>query len=84
MEEDVYVTASAARLLLRVSKTKMAAMLRAGEMPWVPDPANKRAKLIRTADIAAWNARRLRPKPTRQPALVAAHVTDTATTKEDF
>jgi excisionase family DNA binding protein len=57
-----YVTATEATRLLDVSKVKMAKLLRSGEIPYIPDPRNQRAKLIKRCDIDAWLAKAPRPK----------------------
>jgi Uma2 family endonuclease len=51
-----YVTAAEALELLEVSEGKLTAMLKSGELPWRPNPRNKRAKLIKRSDIQAWLA----------------------------
>lgn len=60
--EQEYVTATEATRLLDVSKVKMAKLLRSGEIPYVSDPRNERAKLIKRSDIDAWLAKAPRPK----------------------
>jgi len=40
----------------------MAKMLRSGEIPYIPDPRNERAKLIKRSDINAWLAKAPRPR----------------------
>ena len=60
--ENEYVTATEATRLLDISKVKMAKLLSTGEMPFVADPRNERAKLIKRSDIDAWLAKALRPK----------------------
>lgn len=57
---DEYITATEARLRLGVSRGKMTAMLKAGDLKWVSDPRNSRAKLIRVADVEAWRVRDVR------------------------
>ncbi len=61
-QHSEYVTATEAKALLGVSEYKMTAMLKSGEMPWYPDPRNKRAKLIKRSDIEAWLAKAVRPR----------------------
>jgi len=56
------VTATEAASLLDVSKTKMAKLLRSGEIPHISDPRNERAKLIKRSDIDAWLAKAPRPR----------------------
>ncbi len=51
-----YVTAADALELLEVSEGKLTTMLKSGELPWRPNPRNKRAKLIKRSDIEAWLA----------------------------
>jgi excisionase family DNA binding protein len=60
--ENEYVTATEATQLLDVSKGKMAKLLDTGEIPYIPDPRNARAKLVKRADINAWLAKAPRPK----------------------
>jgi excisionase family DNA binding protein len=60
--ESEYVTATEATRLLDVSKAKMAKLLSNGEIPYVSDPRNERAKLIKRTDIDAWLAKAPRPK----------------------
>ncbi len=59
---EEYVTATEATHLLDVSKVKMAKLLRSGEIPYISDPRNERAKLIKRSDIDAWLAKAPRPK----------------------
>jgi excisionase family DNA binding protein len=59
---EEYVTATEATHLLEVSKVKMAKLLRSGEIPYIPDPRNERAKLIKRSDIDAWLAKAPRPR----------------------
>jgi excisionase family DNA binding protein len=61
-DENEYVTATEAMRLLDVSKGKMAKLIKTGEMPYISDPRNERAKLIKRADINAWLAKTVRPK----------------------
>ena len=61
-EREEYVTATEARDLLGVSQYKMTAMIQNGEIATYPDPFNKRAKLIKRADIEAWLAQAKRPR----------------------
>jgi excisionase family DNA binding protein len=60
--ETEYVTATEAARLLDVSKGKMAKLLSSKEIPYISDPRNERAKLIKRADIDAWLAKAPRPK----------------------
>lgn len=60
--ENEYVTATEATGLLDVSKVKMAKLLSTGEIAYISDPRNERAKLIKRTDIDAWLARAPRPK----------------------
>jgi excisionase family DNA binding protein len=60
--QEEYVTATEATHLLEVSKVKMAKLLRSGEIPYIPDPRNERAKLIKRSDIDAWLAKAPRPR----------------------
>ena len=59
-----YVTAGEALALLDVSEGKLTSMLKNGELAWRPNPRNKRAKLIKRADIDAWLANA--PIPSRR------------------
>jgi excisionase family DNA binding protein len=61
-QQEEYVTATEATHLLEVSKVKMAKLLRSGEIPYIPDPRNERAKLIKRSDIDAWLAKAPRPR----------------------
>jgi excisionase family DNA binding protein len=61
-QNEEYVTATEARDLLGVSQYKMTAMIHNGEIATYPDPFNKRAKLIKRADIDAWLAQAKRPR----------------------
>jgi excisionase family DNA binding protein len=61
-----YVTATEATQILDVSKGKMAKLLRNGEIPFIPDPRNERAKLIKRTDLDAWLAKAVRPKVSYQ------------------
>jgi hypothetical protein len=54
--QSEYVTAAEALELLEVSEGKLTAMLKSGELPWRPNPRNKRVKLIKRSDIEAWLA----------------------------
>ena len=60
-DDEEYVTASEARQLLDVSRGKLAAMIKSGELPTYPDPRNKLVKLVKKSDIDAWLARAVRP-----------------------
>lgn len=60
-DEDTYVTATEARELLQVSKGKLTAMIKSGEIPTYPDPRHKQAKLIKMSDINEWLAKAVRP-----------------------
>ncbi len=68
-EQQEYVTATEATRLLDVSKAKMAKLLRTGEIPYIADPRNERAKLIKRTDIDAWVAKAPRPKVSHQRRL---------------
>jgi excisionase family DNA binding protein len=56
-EEEEYVTATQALALLQVSKSKLAAMIKSGELPTYPNPRHKQVKLIKKADIDTWLSR---------------------------
>src|SRR5260370_36774636 len=77
MTENEYVTATEAARLLDVSKTKIAKLLRSGEIPYIQDPHNERAKLVQRSDIDSWIAQARRPRvPHRrreQPQAAEAH-----------
>ena len=60
--ENEYVTATEATRLLDVSKGKMAKLLETGEIPYISDPRNARAKLVKRDDINAWLTKAPRPK----------------------
>jgi len=60
--KNEYVTATEATRLLDVSKAKMAKLLNTGEIPYIADPRNERAKLIKRSDIDAWLAKAPRPR----------------------
>lgn len=60
--ENEYVTATEASHLLGVSKSKMAQFFLTGEFTYIPDPRNKRAKLVKRSDINDWLAKAPRPK----------------------
>lgn len=68
-----YVTTTEAIRLLDVSKGKMAKLIKLGEIPYIRDPRNERAKLIKISDIEAWLAKAVRPKVPhhRRPSLRA-------------
>lgn len=59
---EEYVTVNTARKLLGVSTNKMAAWIREGLLPTTDSPFNKRAKLVRLADVERLLAAP-RPKP---------------------
>lgn len=65
-DDEEYVTASEARQLLDVSRGKLAAMIKSGELPTYPDPRNKLVKLVKKSDIEAWLARAVRPPKKHQ------------------
>ncbi len=66
-DEETYVTATEAREILQVSKGKLTAMIKSGEMPTYPDPRHKQAKLIKMSDITAWLAKAVRPPRSHRP-----------------
>lgn len=51
MNANKYITVGEARELLGVSEPKIAAMIKAGELPWVPNPLDKRSKLLDRAAV---------------------------------
>lgn len=68
-DDETYVTATEARELLQVSKGKLTAMIKNGEILTYPDPRHKQAKLIKMSDIQAWLAKAVRPpRPHRVPS----------------
>lgn len=72
-QKDEYVTATEALELLQVSKGKLTAMLKDGELPYYPNPRDKKSKLLKRSDIEAWLATAPPPKKLsehrrRQPA----------------
>lgn len=64
--ENEYVTATEATRLLDVSKGKMAKLLSSGEIPFISDPRNERAKLVKRTDINDWLKKAPRPKVTHR------------------
>lgn len=67
VEGEEYVTATQALALLQVSKSKLAAMIKSGELPTYPNPRHKQVKLIKKADIDAWLSRAPRLPSRRTP-----------------
>lgn len=65
-ELSEFMTVTEARLLLRVSKGKMAEWLADGTLPWVESPYNKRAKLVRREAVEEL-ARQPRAGQTKKP-----------------
>lgn len=63
---DEYITATEATKLLGISQNKMAEMLRDGVLVWIPDPFNRRAKLIKRGDVEALLARAPRKPRSRR------------------
>lgn len=61
-----YMTATQAREMLGVGKAKLAELIRNGTLPTTSSPLNKRAKLIRRADVE--KLMQLYPLPKRGPA----------------
>ena len=51
--QEQYISVEQARTLLGVSKTKIASMIKRGELAAVADPLNKRRKRIKRADVQA-------------------------------
>ncbi len=62
-EKSEYVTATQARELLGIGKAKLAELIRNGTLPTTPNPLNKRAKLVRRADVE--KLMQLYPRPKR-------------------
>lgn len=52
--DEQYVTVSAARDYLRISKVKMSELLRYGVLPWESDPEDARQKLIPASAVRAY------------------------------
>jgi len=48
-----YMSVEEARIALGVSKTKIAAMIKKGELFAVSDPLNKRRKRVKVSDVEA-------------------------------
>ena len=62
MDRDEYMTVTEARRLLRVSKGKMAKLIREGNLPNEDDPLDERVKLVKRSDAEALMKRNpLRP-----------------------
>lgn len=62
MGRDEYMTVTEARILLRVSKGKMAKLIREGDLPTEDDPLDERVKLVKRSDVEALMKRNpLRP-----------------------
>jgi hypothetical protein len=59
-DNSEYMTATEARLTLGVTKTKLASLIRDGDLPVVESPLNKRVKLVRRADVERLKAQ---PRP---------------------
>jgi hypothetical protein len=51
--EPEYVSVAEAQEMLGVSKTRMAEMLRNGELKWERNPVDRRGKIVRRADVEA-------------------------------
>jgi hypothetical protein len=51
--ESEYVSVAEAQEMLGVSKTRMAEMLRNGELQWERNPVDRRGKIVRRADVEA-------------------------------
>ena len=57
MTQSEYISVAEARELLGVSKTRIAEMVRKGELVWEPNPVDRRGKLLRRADVEALAAK---------------------------
>jgi hypothetical protein len=68
-EESEYVTATQARQMLGIGPSKMAELIANGTLKTTENPFNKRAKLVRRADVEKLMA--LYPRPKRGPAAAA-------------
>jgi excisionase family DNA binding protein len=69
MDDEVaeeYLTVNEARELLGVSQSKLWRLLKDGTLLWVPDPLDKRAKLIKRTDLEALLSK-TRRKTAKQP-----------------
>lgn len=69
-EESEYVSVAEARKILGVSPTRMAEMLKHGELEAEPNPLDRRGKLIRRATVEAL-ARKVGRYPKSEPAEAA-------------
>jgi hypothetical protein len=58
---DELMTAGEARALLGISSRKLAELIRDGALATVPDPLDKRLKMVKRAEVEAL-AKRARPK----------------------
>lgn len=52
-EESEYISVAEARNILGVSSTRMAEMLKRGEIQSEPNPVDRRGKLIKRAEVEA-------------------------------
>ncbi len=52
-EESEYISVAEARQMLGVSATRMAEMLKHGELIAEPNPVDRRGKLVKRADVEA-------------------------------
>jgi hypothetical protein len=67
MENTEYISVADAMEMLGISKSRIADMLRGGELHWERNPVDRRGKLLRRADVEAL-ARKLPPKGQRPTA----------------
>lgn len=63
-ESDETMTVTEARVLLGISRAKMADLLATGVLSYEPDVLDKRLKLVKRADVEALRARAKRKRPT--------------------
>lgn len=56
------MTIAEAQQMLKVSKAKIARLIKAGDLPATEDPLDKRFKLVERADVEALLARSQRPR----------------------
>jgi hypothetical protein len=66
-DESEYISVAEAREILGVSPTRMAEMLKRGELSSEPNPVDRRGKLIKRADVLVL-ARKVGRYPNMNPA----------------
>lgn len=57
MADEEFMTIAEARDFLGIGNKKMAQLLKDGELAAVPDPLDKRSKLVKRSDVEALKAR---------------------------